>query len=512
MILIPSTTGSLRLFAALALLGSAAAAQDAVPAPAQQTAKRVARVWEELKYAPLKPITLPHIDEFTLSNGMRVLLLENHELPLLHGVAIVRTGNLFDPPDKIGLATITGEVLRSGGTRSTTGDELDVKLEDVAASVESNIGESYGTVSFSCLKPNEAQVMSIFEDVLANAEFRQDKLDLIKRQMMSVISRRNDEPGQIAQREFSSILFGKNDPYGWDTQYATVGNIQRADVVAFYQRYFFPANVILGIQGDFDSADMKQRLETLFSSWTAKQDTVPPFPSVHFDYKPGAYLAVKSDVNQTNFIMGQRGGERKSPDYPALEVMSDILGSGFNSRLFRRIRTQLGYVYDVDANWAANWDHPGMFVINGSTKSSTTVPAIRAAREEVERIRTDLVTEEELEGAKDTVLNSFVFALDTPSKVLSRLLIYEYFGYPKDFIFQYQKAVKALRREDILRVAKRYLDPSNFIVLAVGNPKEFGEPLDKLGEKVETLDLTIPTPPGMRNGSPSPGETGGSAQ
>ncbi len=482
---------------------------QAPPAPsAVSTSQRVAHIWEELKYAPLKPITLPHVEEFTLPNGMRVLLLENHELPLIHGNAMIRTGNLFDPADKVGLASITGDVMRSGGTKTKTGDQLDVELENVAASVESSIGESYGTVSFSCLKGNAEQVMGIFEDVLANAEFRQDKLDLTKRQLMSVISRRNDDAGQIAQREFADILYGRHDPYGWDMEFATVAHIQRADVQAFYKRYFFPANVILGIQGDFDTADMKARMQKLFAGWTVKQDPAPPFPAVHFGYAPGTYLAVKPDVNQTTFVLGEAGGVRKSPDYPALEVMSDILGSGFNSRLFRRIRTQLGYVYDVDANWAANWDHPGMFVINGSTKSSTTVPAIRAAREEVDRIRKELVTEEELESAKETVLNSFVFALDTPSKVINRLLVYTYFGYPKDFIFQYQAAVKALTREDILRVAKQYIDPSKFITLAVGNPKEFGEPLEKLGTKVSPIDLTIPMPAGMRNAPPGAGETG----
>jgi zinc protease len=327
---------------------------------------------------------------------------------------------------------------------------------------------------------------------------------------MSLISRRNDEPGQIAQREFTDILYGRNTPYGWDTQYSTIANIKRADLQAFYQRYFFPSNIILGVQGDFVTADMKAHLTQIFADWTVRQAPVPRFPPVHFDYAPGTYLASKPEVNQTNFIMGQGGGERNSPDYPALEVMSDILGSGFNSRLFRRIRTQLGYVYDVDANWAAHYDHPGVFVINGSTKSSSTVDAIKAAREEVDRIRKEPVTEEELESAKDTVLNSFVFSFDTPEKTINRLLTYYYFGYPKDFIFKYQTAIKALTRDDILRVAKKYIDPSKFVLLAVGNPKEFGTSLDTLGSKTMPVDLTIPMPPGMSPGEPS--GPGGSEQ
>ncbi len=491
--------------AALASVSAAQTATDAKRSAASNSA-RVTQIWNELKYKPLAPIKFPDVEEITLSNGMRVMLLENHELPLVRGTAIIRTGNLFDPAEKVGLASITGETLRAGGTKDKTGDQLDVQLENVAASIESSIGEDSGTVGFSCLKENTSEVLALFVDVMAHPEFRQDKIDLAKQRMMSQISRQNDDAGEIAQREFPSILYGRDNSYGWDMTYATVSKIQRSDIKAFYERYFFPSNVILGVLGDFDSTAMKAELEKKFGSWTVKQEPVPPFPAVRFTYKPGSYLATKTDVNQTTFMMGQSGGERRSPDYAALEVMSDILGSGFNSRLVRRIRTQLGYVYDVDANWAAGWNHPGSFVINGSTKSSTTVQAIQAARKEVEKLKREKVSEEELEGAKQTVLNSFVFALDTPAKVINRLLLYAYFGYPKDFIFQYQKAVKALTREDIQRVAEKYLDPSKFITLAVGNPKDFGTPLDKLGLPVIPVDLTIPMPPGMMGGPGAGGQ------
>jgi zinc protease len=227
---------------------------------------------------------------------------------------------------------------------------------------------------------------------------------------------------------------------------------------------------------------------------------------VHFDYKPGTYLAVKEDVTQTTFVIAEPGGEFNDPDYPALEVMSDILGGGFNSRLFQRLRTKLGYLYEVNASWGAHYDHPGLFAIYGSARSPKTVPSIQAAREEVERIRNGLVGEEELQEAKDTSLNGFVFHFDTPSKTITRLLTYEYYGYPKDFIFQYQKALAAVSREDIQRVARKYLDPAKFIVVAVGNPRDFGESLETLGNPVTRIDLTIP---GV---GPGAGAAGGSGQ
>ena len=435
----------------------------------------------------------------TLPNGMRVYLLEDHELPVINGSARIRTGNLFDPPDKIGLATITGIVMRTGGTQAKTGDQLDQELENIAASVESRIDETSATVSFSALKENTDEVMTAFRDVLTQPQFRQDKIDLAKNELRSDISRRNDDAHGVVEREFANILYGKNNPYGWQMEYATVERIARDDLFAFYRRYFFPANVMLAIWGDFDTAQMKARLEGLFADWKVTQAPVPAFPAVGKSAAPGTYLAVKSDVAQTFFSIGQLGGELRDKDYPALEVMADILGGGFRSRLFQRVRTRMGDAYEISADWGANYDHDGLFQIAGSTKSSSTVETIKAIQEEVEKIRTTEVDDAELTTAKQTALNSLVFAFDTKAKTLGRVLTYEYYGYPKDFIQQYQKALAAVTKADVLRVAKERLNPASFTIVAVGNPKDFGQPLDALGRPVIPIDLTIPE---ARNDTP----------
>jgi zinc protease len=451
--------------------------------------------YKDLKYPPLREIQIPKVAESTLPNGLKIYLLENHELPLIRGLALVRTGNLFDPADKIGLASVTGNLIRSGGTAAKTGDQIDEDLENIAASVESQIGESYGSVSFSTLKERTDEVLAAFHDVLTGPTFRENRLDLIKTQMRSEIARRNDDAHGISQREFADLIYGPKTPYGWQEEYATLDNIKRDDVVKFYNRYFFPANVILAVQGDFSAPDMKAKLEKLFASWSVTQPPVPPFPTVDPKLsQPGIHLAVKTDVTQTNLVLGHLGGELKDKDYPALEVMSDILGGGFQSRLFQQVRTKLGYAYDVSASWGADYDHPGLFEIESSTKSASTTDTLKAIKAEVDRIRTTEVTAEELESAKQTVINGFIFNFDTPSKTLNRLLTYRYYGYPDDFIFQYQKAVQQVTRAEILRVAKQYLDPAKFVIVAVGNPKDFGTPLTSLGLPVSDIDLTIPAP------------------
>ena len=482
-----------RLLASLVLLAAAAAAQ---------TARTAFPSVADLKFPALRPIPIPQVETVTLPNGIKLYLLEDHELPVVNGSARIRTGNLFDPPQKIGLASLTGSVMRTGGTRNKTGDQLDRELENIAASVESHIDETSGTVSFSALKENTAEVLGVFHDVLTQPEFRQERLDLAKNQMHSGIARRNDDAHGVVEREFAELIYGKDNPYGWRIENATVNRITRDDLVNFYKRYYFPANIMLAVWGDFNAAEMKAQLEKLFADWTVTQPAVPAFPAVRTTNDAGIYLAVKTDVTQTFFAMGHLGGLLKDPDYAALTVMSDILGGGFRSRLFQRVRTRMGDAYEIEADWGANYDHPGIFEITGSTKSASTVETIQAIREEVEKIRTAEVSDDELNTAKQTALNSLVFAFDTKSKTLGRVLTYEYYGYPKDFIQQYQKAIGAVTKADVLRVAKQHIMPSAFTVVTVGNPKEFGKPLDSLGQPVKMIDLTIagmPAAAGQRN-------------
>jgi len=459
--------------------------------------------YKELKYPPLKPVKIPDVATFTMPNGMKLYLVENHELPLVRGSALVRTGNLFDPADKVGLATITGEVMRTGGTEDKTGDRLDEQLENIAASVETSIDESFGSASFSCLKENTDEVLRLFHDVLTKPVFRQNKIDLAKTELRSSISRRNDDARGIMEREFANIVYGKDTPYGWQYEYATVDKITRDDVAGFYQRYFFPENIMLAVIGDFSAADMKAKLEQLFADWTVKQPPVPPFPPVKSKTEHGIFLATKTDVEQTFFSLGHLGGELRDKDFPALEVMADILGGGFHSRLMQTVREKLGYAYSISAFWGADYDHPGLFQISGSTKSASTVDTIKAIQAEVEKIRTTEVTEEELKSAKDTVANSFVFNFDTPSKTLNRILRYDYFGYPRDFIDQYQRGIQAVTRADVLRVARQYLKPDQFTDVLVGNPQQFGTPLATLGLSVASIDLTIPEPASTKAEAPA---------
>lgn len=474
---------------------TATALLAAPPQAARKTAPVASYQELEKRYPPLKEVKIPDVVTHTLPNGMRLYMVEDHTLPTISGRALLRAGNLFDPADKIGLADLTGTVMRTGGTTSKPGDQLDQELERIAASVETGIGETEAEARFFTLKENLDQVLAIYADVVMHPAFRQDKIDLAKNQTRSMIARRNDDPSGIVQREFANLVYGKDNPYGWQQEYEHVDRLQKADLEQFYKRYFFPGNVMLAVYGDFSADEMKKKVEAAFQDWNNPQPPVPPFPAVKRQSKAGVYLVTKDDVNQANVRMGHLGGLFKDDDYPALEVMADILGGGgFRSRLVARVRTKLGYAYAVGASWGANYGHPGVFFAGAGTKSDSTVKAIQAIREEIERLRKEPVTDAELRTAKDTVLNGFVFNFDTKSKTLNRLLRYEYWGYPKDFLFQYKKKLEGVTKADVQRVAQKYLKPEQLVMVVVGKPADFDSPLASLGKPVTPLDITIPQP------------------
>ena len=461
-------------------------------ASAQQPAATPAEVAE--RFPSLRPVEVPEVASYTLANGMELYLLEDRTLPQISGAATIRVGNLFDPADKIGRAGITGSVWRLGGTKSMTGEQIDEALEAMAASVETAIGETSGSVSFWTLTENLDSVLEIFADVLRQPEFRQDKLDLTLQQARGAIARRNDDASGIASREFRNLIYGGDTPYGWRIEYEHLDAITREDLLAFYRRYVFPANLKLALYGDFSSEEMKAKVEKVFAGWTTEQPPVPAFPAVERRPKGGVFVVEKSDVNQTNIRIGHLGGLRNDEDYPALRVLSSILGGGFQSRLFQQVRGKLGLAYNVGASWGANYQHAGVFAINIGTKSESTMQAIEAALAEVERLRAEPVSDQELKTAIDGVLNSFVFNFDTRRKTLGRLMVYRYWNYSDDFIFRFNEKIARVTKADVQRVAEKYLRPEHLKIVIVGKTGDFDKAPDSLGKPVVALDISIPEP------------------
>ena len=455
--------------------------------------------WKQIPIPPLHSFKPQQPKRIELSNGMVIFLQEDHELPLIDGTARIRGGSVNEPANQVGLVDILGEVWRTGGTKSQTGDQLDDFLEVRAAKVETGGGPDSTTISFSCLKGDLDDVFKAFLDVLQNPEFRDDKIDIAKKGDEDGISRRNDEVGQIAHREATKLGYGADNPYARVPEYATVAAITRQDLIDWHKKYVHPNDIILGISGDFDSAAMEARLRAAFESWP-KGESFPPFPKDELKYtpaQPGYYLIPKEDVNQSNIRMVALGTTRDNPDYYAISVFNEAFGGGFSSRLFNDIRTQRGLAYGVGGGVGTNFGHVGMLQIAMSTKSESTVDAIQALDEDIDGLSKQPITEEEIQRAKDAILNAFVFRLDSPDKILGERMVYEYYGYPPDWLDKYQAEIKKVTAADVNRIAAIYLHKDQLARLVVGNVKEFGKPLSSLGA-VKEIDITIPPPPGAK--------------
>lgn len=455
--------------------------------------QKYARHYKELEYSKLGDIRIPEVQRVTLANGMQLFLLEDHELPLIRASARIRVGSIYEPADKIGLAAITGTVMRTGGTTSKTGDEIDEELEAIAASVETGIGLNSGSASMSVLKEDVDTGLSILADVLMNPAFREDKIQLAKILHRSSIARRNDNVGSIAYREYQKLIYGPESVYARHTEYATIGNISRDDLVAFHKKYYHPNNLMLAAWGDFDTGEMIKKIEKAFEEWEKADVRLPSVPEVQYKFRSTANVIRKDDVNQSNIYLGHIGGLRNDPDYFALIVMNRVLGSSFTGRLFKNVRSREGLAYSVRGNYSANYDFPGVFYVGCQTKSQSTVYAIRAMTEEVKKMTEAEVTDEELALAKESYLNSFVFNFDTKGEIVGRLMTYEYFGYPADFLQKTKENIEKVTKADVLRVARDHLRPDNIQILAVGRPQDFDEPLSVLGPLRE-IDITIPVP------------------
>jgi zinc protease len=460
--------------------------------------------WQDIQIPPLPAFNPQEPKRFELPNGMVIFLQEDHELPFINGFARIRGGSRSEPAAKVGLVAMYADTWRTGGTKTQNGDQLDDFLEARAAKVETGAGSDSTTIGMTSLKQDFDDVFKVILDLLHNPEFREDKLEIAKKGAFDEISRRNDDTGSIVGREAAKLAYGEKSPYARVPEYATISAITRQDLLDWHKAHVYPNNIILGLTGDFDAAAMETRLRQAFASWqkgpAVKKAEVPIEPA-----KPGNYLVNKADVNQSAISMVDLGTDRKNPDYYAIQVFNEAFGGSFSSRLFSNIRSKLGLAYDVSGGVGTSWDHPGVTRIGMGTKSESTVEAIQALDAQIGALKTNPITDTEIKRAKDSILNSFIFAFDSPAKIMRERMAYEFYGYPPDFLERYRAGVEKVTKDDVARVASKYLHREKMAVLVVGNAAEFGKPLTALGS-VRQLDISIPPPVGANSGSPKPSQ------
>lgn len=432
-----------------------------------------------MTFPPLK-FEIPKAERVVLENGMIVYLMEDHELPIVNISAIIGTGGIYEPAEKTGLAGITGAVMRSGGTREMPPEQLDADLEFMSSSVETSIGGDSGGASMACLAKNLDKTLRIFAQVLTAPAFRQERLDLAKNQTIEGLRRQNDNPKGVGDRELGKLIYSGH-PLGRVPTIQTVSAIGRDDLVAFHARYYRPNNVILAVSGDFARDAMLKKLREVFAGWERKEVDFPEVGKPSQELRPGVYLARK-DIPQSVIRMGHIGVDKDNPDIYAIRVMDYILGGGFTSRLVLEIRTNQGLAYNVDGYFDIGRRFAGIYKAETETKSESTVKTAALMREIITGMMKEQVTEQELTLARDSIVNSFIFGFTNTASVVFQRARLEYYGYKPGYLENFRDNIAKVTREDVLRVAKRYLHPDGLTIVVVGEPAKFDKPLATLGE------------------------------
>ncbi len=436
---------------------------------------------EEIKFTP------PSIQKFIVGKGIEVYYLEDRELPMISMLAYFKTGSLYEPADKTGLANLTGTVMRTGGTSKMTGDQIDEELEFLAASVETGISSEFGSARLSCMKKDFPRVLEIFADIITTPVFSQEKIDLAKNQTKESIRRRWDMPFSVARLIFSEKIYGPESPYARRTSFSTLDKISRDDLIAFHKKYFVPNNMTIGISGDISSSEVKNQLNKAFKNWNPKKIEFPPVPGVKDEVKNVIYYVYK-DTPQANIALGHLGVRRNNPDQYKLEVMNYVLGGGgFGSRLMRELRSNRGLTYGIYGGVGSGRDK-GTFVVSSTLRAESLGEALSLIEEIVKSMQADLIKDEEMEEAKNYMINSFVFTFESKLSILSQKIYLGLMGYPEDYLEKYIDNIKKVSKDDVLDVAQKYMNTGRIAIVVVGDKKRFDKPLETLG-KIEEIDL-----------------------
>jgi zinc protease len=457
----------------------------------------------ELRFPPLTPLTVPEPTRVELDNGMVVLLIEDHELPLVEARALIRTGTRLDPADKAGLGRLAAGVLRSGGSQGLAGDALDEALENRGASIEVTVRPNVTGASMSSLRQDFPAVLQMLADLLRRPTFDANKFDLAKSRAVAQVARQNDSPPGIAFRELGKLVYGSESPYGKTETYLSLKNVERADLVEWHRQYFHPDRVLLGLVGDFNKDEVVAQVKKAFGDWPRGPEATLPAVPYRKEANPGVFFVEKNDVTQSVLLMGHLGILRSDPDYFALEVANDVLSGGFSSRLLSNIRTKKGLAYSVFGGVQSEWDYPGLALLNMGTKTGSAGAGIAALLEEARGMKERPPTDEEVANAKESILNAFVFRMDTTDEILNQRLLLEFFRYPADWVERYRAGIEAVTPQQVRDAAARHLRPADFSIVVVGPSAGMDRPLSDFGP-VTRLDIAIP-------GAPAPPPAKGAA-
>jgi zinc protease len=437
---------------------------------------------------PETPFTVPTFTRFKLKGGLEVVLAEFHDLPLVELNLVVKAGGAANPADLSGLADMTRRMLDEG-TKTRTAPAIADELATLGAVLGGGSGWDSSNASLSVLTKNLSPALALFADVVTAPAFEAKEFERVRANQLTAITHRKDSPPTVASLAFSRVLYGQKHPYGWPMTgvEASLKKMTPANLRAFYEASWRPNNAVLIIAGDVTEETLRPKLEAAFKGWKARRSAARKLPApAPAAAKTKIFLVDKADAPQSSIRVGLVSIERSSPDYFPVTLMNTILGGGFY-RLDMNLREGKGWTYGARSSVDAR-KTPGPFSAGGEFVAAHSAESVGEIIKEVNGMRDADVTDAELQRAKDQITKSFPARFATRGQVAAQLGEIAVFGLPDDYLATYTKKILAVTKDDVRRVARRYLDPGRLAIVVVGDQKTLAEPLAKIAP-VEVRDL-----------------------
>jgi zinc protease len=455
---------------------------------------------EEIKFGPLT-FEPPEASKFrhTLKDGTPVYMAPSKEFPLINLTLTFKGGAYLEPVNLVGLAGMTGRMIREGGTATMKPAEFDEALDFLATQVSTNCGDVTSSASMNCLSQNFDESLKLFMDMLRHPGFDAARLETNRGQALEAMKQRNDDAGAIMGREWARLMYGPDHFEARDSTEASIKAITPEKMREFQQRIFNPANVIIAVSGDFEPEAMLAKLNAAFDGWP-RGDKMPDPPAPTATLVPGIYH-VQKDIPQGKVRVGMRSITRDDPDYIPYLLLNDILGGGgFTSRIMQQVRSNEGLAYSAGSRLAAKVYYPGVFAAAYESKNPTVALAAKIVLEEMDKVRNQPVTDEELETAKRQFIETFPRTFESKPAMLGVFVTDEWTNRPKDYWKTFRDKVAKITPADLQRVAQKYIDPNQMALLVVGDWNTVGpgdstgraKMGDLLGGKVTHLPLRDP--------------------
>jgi len=431
-----------------------------------------AKIIKELEAKADKEIKMPDIDKGN-HKGFKYYLLTDKSIPLVRGGIYIKGGAIYDPLDKRGLSALLTYLVRSGGTKEMTPDQVDAVLDQVASAISIRSGTEEMIVSFNTASSEFENTFNMLLKMLFEPRFDEERFMLGKKHMLNAVKRRADQPDTLASLAFVEQLYGKNNAWGRYVTQATITSITLEDLKKAHKEYFHPKNMVIGIAGDITEADLKNVLSD-YKLYPKPNKFEPKMPLA--DPKLEASISIVDKIsNQAVINMGHRGGHRNDPDKFAIIVMNYLLGGAtFKSRLSHVIRVQYGLAYTVYSRYTFGPpEAPGYFRVGITIKAPNAKKAIDLALGEINKfVRGDEISENEVEKAKKSILRSLVFEYSSAYSIISNIIRFNYYGYPDNYIEKYEKGIGNVYLDDVKKVAKKHLHPDKMEIIVVGQKQD----------------------------------------